>query len=143
MKATLYLRIASLLTLLHAVLHTIGGVFGKPSPGAAMAAFTAMQSHRFLVMGHMRSYAAFYVGLGLAVSLFLTVEAVVFWMLSSLAKTAGPQIKPVLWAFLVAYLVLAINSWIYFFFAPVVVEILIAACLGGAIYELTPRLQRA
>jgi len=143
MRATLYLRIASLLTLLHALLHTIGGVFGKPSKGAAMAAFTAMQSHRFLVMGHTRSYAAFYVGLGLAVSLFLTVEAVVFWMLGSLARTAGPQLRPILWAFLLAYLVLAINSWIYFFFGPVIVEILIAACLGRAIYELTPRLRPA
>ena len=30
MKPVIYLRAASLLTLLHAVLHTIGGVFGKP-----------------------------------------------------------------------------------------------------------------
>ena len=29
MKTTLFLRIASVLTLIHAVLHTIGGVFGK------------------------------------------------------------------------------------------------------------------
>ena len=35
--------------------------------------------------------------------------------------------------FTVAYLVLAVNSYEYFFFAPVITEILIAACLGMAI----------
>ena len=30
MKPVLYLRIASILTLIHSILHTIGGVFGKP-----------------------------------------------------------------------------------------------------------------
>ena len=35
MKSTIFLRIASVLTLIHAILHTIGGVFGKPEPGAA------------------------------------------------------------------------------------------------------------
>ena len=33
MKPVLYLRIASILTLIHSILHTIGGVFGKPPSG--------------------------------------------------------------------------------------------------------------
>ena len=55
MRPTLFLRVAAILTLLHAALHTIGGVFSKPEPGAAEAAFAAMQSNHFLVMGLARA----------------------------------------------------------------------------------------
>ena len=34
MKPVIYLRIASILTLIHSILHTVGGVFGKPPSGA-------------------------------------------------------------------------------------------------------------
>jgi len=75
MKPVLFLRIASVLTLIHAILHTIGGVFGAPSPGVATTVAAMMRS-RFPVMGVMRSYSDFYLGLGLAVSIFLTAEAI-------------------------------------------------------------------
>jgi hypothetical protein len=133
MKPTIFLRIASVLTLIHAILHTIGGVFSKPDPGAASVAFAAMRSNPFLVMGLVRTYADFYRGLGLCITIFLTMEAIVFWQLGSLAKTHAPRLRPILAAFVVAYLALAINSWFYFFLGPVVVEILIALCLGLAI----------
>jgi hypothetical protein len=42
-------------------------------------------------------------------------------------------LRPVLAAFVVGYLALAVNSYLYFFFAPVIVEALIAVCLGLAI----------
>ena len=64
-KPVLFLRIAAVLTLIHAVLHTIGGVFGKPEPGPATIAFQAMTINQFLLLGHTRSYADFYRGLGL------------------------------------------------------------------------------
>jgi len=87
MKPTLFLRIASVLTLIHSVLHTIGGVFSKPDPGPAAVAYRAMQGNQFLLMGHVRSYADFYRGLGLGVTICLTFEAIVFWQLGALAKT--------------------------------------------------------
>ena len=34
MKTTLFLRIASVLAIIHAILHTIGGMLSKPSNGA-------------------------------------------------------------------------------------------------------------
>ena len=138
MKPTLILRVAAVLTFIHAVLHTVGGVFGKPQPGAAAAAVAAMQSNRFLVMGLTRSYAEFYRGLGLAVSVFLTAEAIVFWQLSSLAKTRPQRLRPILATFLIAYLVLAVNSYLYFFSPPVITEILIALSLGLAILTAKP-----
>jgi hypothetical protein len=133
MRTTLFLRIASVLTFIHAALHTIGGVFGGVAPGAQQAAVSAMQVNQFQMMGVTRTFWDFYMGFGLVVSVFLTVGAVVFWQLSSLAKTDGLRLRPVLATFLVGFLGVAVLSYRYFFAAPVITEILIALCLGLAI----------
>ena len=133
MRATIFLRIASVLTLVHAALHTIGGVFSEPEPGVQQATVAVMKANEFAVMGVMRSYGDFYLGLGLVVSVFLTVEAVVFWQLSSLAKIDAVRLRPVLATFLVGYLCAAVVSYRCFFAGPVITEILIALCLGLAI----------
>lgn len=132
-KPVLFLRIAAVLTFIHAVLHTIGGVFGEAGPGPATIAVEAMKANQFLLMGNTRSYWDFYRGLGLAVSVFLVAEAVVFWLLGSLARTDARRLRPILGTFLVAYVALAVNSYAYIFLAPVIVESLIAVCLGLAI----------
>jgi hypothetical protein len=138
MKPVLFLRIAAVLTFIHAVLHTVGGVFGEVGPGPAAIAVEAMKANQFLLMGKTRSYWEFYRGLGLVVTIMLTAEAVLFWLLGSLAKTEAPRLRPILGAFLVGYAALAVNSYAYFFLAPVIVEILIAACLGLAIVTAKP-----
>jgi hypothetical protein len=138
MKPALFLRIAAALTFIHAVLHTVGGVFGKAGPGPASTAVEAMKVNQFLLLGHIRSFWDFYRGFGLAVTISLTAEAVLFWQLSSLAKTDARHLRPILATFLVAYTVLAVNSYAYFFVGPVITEILIAACLGLAVVTANP-----
>jgi hypothetical protein len=138
MKPVIYLRIASILTLIHAILHTIGGVFGKPDPGAATMVVATMRAYRFPVFGVLRSYSDFYLGLGLGITIFLTVEAVVFWLLSSLAKSDASQLRPILAVFFLGYVAFAVNSLMFFFYLPVVTELLIAACLAMAIATANP-----
>lgn len=133
MKTELFLRIASVLTLIHAALHTIGGVFGGAAPGVQQTTVAVMKSNEFLAMGTTRSYWDFHMGLGLAVSVFLTVEAIVFWQLGSLAKADALRLRPILTTFLIGYLGVAVVSYRYFFAGPVITEILIALCLGLAI----------
>jgi hypothetical protein len=133
MRTVIFLRIASVLTLIHAALHTIGGVFGGPAPGVQQATVAVMKANEFLVMGVTRSYWDFYRGFGLVVSVFLTLEAIVFWQLGSLAKIDALRLRPLLATFLVGYLGAAVVSYRYFFAAPVITEILIALCLGLAI----------
>ena len=130
MKATIYLRIASVLTLVHAILHTVGGVFGKVQDGPESVAAAAMRANQFVVFGVTRTFWQFFHGMGLAVSIFLTIEAVVFWQLASFAKTDGRRLRPIMAAFVVAYVAMAVNSYMYFFLPPVIVELLIALCLG-------------
>ena len=133
MKPVLYLRIASILTLIHSILHTIGGVFGKPASGTATMVAATMRS-RFEVFGAMRSYADFYRGMGLGITIALTMDAVIFWLLASLAKSDAARLRPILAVFLVGYLALALNSFTFFFSAPVITELLIVLCLGAAIF---------
>ena len=134
MKAVIYLRIASVLTFVHAILHTVGGVFGKIEPGPQQVAVDAMKANTFPLMGSMRSFWIFYRGFGLGITIFLTAAAVVMWQLSSLARTDSPRLRPIYWTLLLTFLAMAVNSCVYFFLPPVIVEIIIAICLGGAIF---------
>ena len=138
MKTTLFLRIASVLTLIHAVLHTIGGVFGKTPPDV-QPVVTAMQQNTFLVMGVMRTMWDFHMGLGLVASVSLTVEGLVFWQLATLAKSEALRLRPILATFLIGYLCISVISYRYFFAGPVITELLIAACLGMAIMSARTR----
>ena len=133
MKPSLFLRIASVLTFIHAVLHTIGGVLGKVPPGPATVAVEAMKANQFLVMGSTRSFWDFYRGFGLGATISLTAEAILFWQLASLATADAHRLRPIIATFLVAYAAIAVNSYTYFFLGPVIAEILIVACLGLAL----------
>jgi hypothetical protein len=132
MKPVLYLRIASILTLIHSVLHTIGGLFGKP-PSSQAAMVAASMRYRFEVFGVMRSYADFYRGLGLGITIALTMDAAILWLLASLAKSDAARLRPIMAVFLMGYLALSLNSYAFFFSGPVIAELLIVFCLGAAI----------
>ncbi|MGA9584637.1 MAG: hypothetical protein WBQ95_04870 [Terracidiphilus sp.] len=132
MKPVICLRIASILTLIHAILHTIGGVFGKPPAGTATMVNATMRL-TFPVFGVMRSYADFYHGMGLGITVALTMDAAILWLLASLAKSDARRLRPILAVFFVGYLALALNSFAFFFAGPVIAELLIVLSLGTAI----------
>jgi hypothetical protein len=132
-KPALFLRIASVLTLIHAILHTIGGVFGKPMPGPAEQAVAAMKANHFILVGNPRTYWDFYMGLGLGITIFLTMEAIVFWLLASLVPATGARLRPIISVFALGYLAFAVDSFRFFFLGPVIAEILIVSCLILAI----------
>jgi hypothetical protein len=129
MNPRIWLRVAAALTLLHAVLHTVGGVFGAAEPGPQTVAETAMKVNTFMAFGSLRSMWMFNRGMGLGVTIFLALSTVLFWMLGGLVKLAGTRLRPIVIAFAVGYVAFAVVSWQYFFLPPVVVELLIAACL--------------
>ena len=137
MRPVVFLRIASVLTFIHSILHTIGGVFGKPVNGAAAAVAAHMRT-TFPVFGLTRSYSDFYLGMGLGVTIFLTMDALLMWILASLAKRDAARVRPLMVVFALGYLAFAVNSFTFFFQAPVVVELLIVACLIAAIVTAKP-----
>ncbi len=129
MRPVVWLRVAAVLTLIHAILHTIGGVFGAVPPGPATVAVTAMKENTFEAFGNVRSLWMFYRGMGLVATVSLTLEAVVLWFLASLAKTEGVRLRPIVLTFAAGFLALSVVSWRYIFVAPVITELLIAGCL--------------
>ena len=131
--ATLLLRIASILALIHSILHTIGGVLSPPEPGTQAATLAIMKASSFPAMGVTRTYEDFYLGLGLFVTVALAMEAAVLWQLATLIQSDGARLRPVLVSFTLAYLCYAIIAFTYFFAAPGIFEFLIAACVAGAI----------
>jgi hypothetical protein len=140
MKTTLFLRIASVLAIVHAVLHTIGGVISKPRNGAPeLAIIEAMKSRSFDVMGSLRTYWDFFFAYGILVSIALLVEGILFWQLATIAKTNAAAVKPILILFTLNFLVTSVIAWKYFFFAPAVTELLIAASLAAAYFAAPAR----
>jgi hypothetical protein len=139
MRATLYLRIASVLAIIHAILHTIGGVLSKPKNGAPeIAVIEAMKSRSFNVMGSMRTYWDFFYGYGWLLGLALLVEGILFWQLATIAKTNAAPIRPIIMLFCLNFVVTTVIAWKYFFIAPAVTEILIAAFLAAAYFTAAP-----
>jgi pilus assembly protein TadC len=135
MKPRLFLRIASVLTFIHCVLHTLGGVFGSPQHGAEeIAIVDAMKSRRFDVLGSMRSYWDFFFGYGLFVTLALLVEAILLWQLAIRARANPDWVRPIAALLLFNFAAMSIVSWRYFFIAPAMNEVLIAAFIAIAIF---------
>jgi hypothetical protein len=137
-KPTIYLRAAAVLTFLHSVLHTIGGVFGSTPPGPQQTAVMAMKSNVFQTMGVTRTYWDFFLGYGLFISLNLFVQAVLFWQLGTIAKKNALEVRPIIALFAIGYLGFAFLSWRYFFSAPMTAELLIAGCLITAFILARP-----
>jgi hypothetical protein len=138
MKPKVFLRIAAVVAIVQSILHTIGGVYGQPLPGPATVAVAAMKENQFLVTGLTRSYWDFFMGFGLAITVFLAIEGVVFWMLGSLAAKDGVDVRPILMAFVVGYAALTVLAYRYFFSGPMICDALVGLCLAMAAFTAKP-----
>jgi hypothetical protein len=133
MRPTPFLRAASVLTLVHCILHTVGGVLSPPRHGAEeILVLETMRSHRFDFMGSLRGYDDFLLGYGLFVAIGLLVDAVFFWQLAAVARTNPRWLRLVVGLFALKFVAIAVVSWKCFFIAPVLTELVIAACLAMA-----------
>ena len=133
MKPTVLLRIASGVALVQFAAHALLFLFSSPKHGPEESAVVeAMKAHHFNFIGSMRSYWDFYFGYGLEAAFFCLLEAVLFWQLATIAKTAPLVIRPIVALFFLANIGHAILVLRYFFITPLVPDILIAACLAFA-----------
>lgn len=125
------LRLASLLALLQYCAHALLFLSARPTHGAAEAAvIDAMKAHRFEFSGFSRSYWDFYFGYGLLAILWGLVEIVLLWQLPTLAANDFSRVRPIVALLLLANLAHAALAWTYFFPAPVIGDLVVAACLA-------------
>jgi hypothetical protein len=132
LESPLFLRVASVLTLLFAVGHTLGGK-DSWSPVGETDVLRAMRSFRFDAGGADRTYLDFYLGFGYTLGIFLLLQAVLLWQLASIAKTDPLRVRPMTASLLVALVAAASLSWIYILPTPAISFAFIAVCLGLAL----------
>lgn len=129
MKASVFFRIAAVLTLLFSIGHTANFPWSDPQWGVDLG---AMRSTHFDVLGFNRTYWDFYVGFGLFSSVFLLLAAILAWQLGGLPQETLAMLRGVVWAFPLCFAAIGVLSWRYFFIVPIVFSILITVCLVAA-----------
>src|SRR6266852_7857241 len=103
MRTTLLLRVASVVSLLFAAGHSLGGTQDW-SPMGETDVLQAMRTHRFDVGGVSRTYLDFYRGFGSTLTVTLLLQAVLLWQVASLARTEPRGVSPMIASFVLASL---------------------------------------
>jgi hypothetical protein len=136
MTTSLWLRVSSVVSLLFAAGHTLGGRKSW-SPVGETAVLQAMRTVRFDVFGVSRTYLDFYIGFGYSLSVFLFLQAVLLWQLARIATPDPSRVKGMIAAFAVATVIGGVLAWTFIFPLPAVFSAVLAVCLGIAFF--TPR----
>ena len=131
MSTAVLLRIASIISLLFAAGHSMGGL-QKWSPTPDNAVLRAMTDVHFPVMGLSRSYLDLYLGLGWSISVWLLLQTVLLWQMAGLARTNAAQVRPMIAAFMLATLASGIIAWQYIFAVPALFCVALLVVLGAA-----------
>ena len=131
LKPYVLLRAASFLSMLHALLNTFAGLLsGTSSNQKEVAVLNAMKALQFDAMGSLRTYWDFYFGFGLFLTLNLLLISALLWQLASLVTTKPAIARPFIGLFCIAFVAFAILSGLYFFMAPLILEMFVAIILG-------------
>ena len=131
MATTILLRIASVVSLLFTVGHSLGGL-NKWSPMGENDVLRAMTTMRFQTMGANRSYLDFFMGFGWSITVALLLQTVLLWQIGSLARADAARVSPMIATFVLATTASCVIAWRFIFpvpalFSAVLVFILIAA----------------
>src|SRR3981081_296600 len=131
MTTTLWLRISSIISLLFAAGHTLGGL-KYWSPMGDNPVLQAMRTTRFAIMGVSRSYLDFYLGFGYSLSVCQVMLAILLWQLSGLARTDALHVRPMIAVIALAIAVGGIIAWRFIFPVPALFSLALAATLTVA-----------
>jgi hypothetical protein len=117
MSAVLLLRIASVVSLLFAIGHTLGGR-KKWSPMGQNDVLASMTTVHFDTMGANRSYLDFFLGFGWCLSISLFLQAGVLWQMATLAEPDAARMRPMIALFAVATLATGVIARRFIFAIP-------------------------
>ena len=131
MTTTLLLRIASVISLLFTVGHTMGGL-RKWSPMGDNAVLKAMTDVRFDTMGANRSYLDFFMGFGWSISVLMLMQTILLWQLASLARTDPARLRPMIAVIALATVASGVIAWRFIFPVPAVFSGVLAIALALA-----------
>jgi hypothetical protein len=126
------LRVAAVVAALQGAGHATLILMQRPTHGPSeVALVSAMQSEAFWFGGVLRTYWGFYVGYAMMAALTCEFEALLFWRTATLADT--PSITTVVASTFLAFnLVHAGIAMRYFFYLPVLFDLVLAGLLATA-----------
>jgi hypothetical protein len=131
MSTTLWLRISSVITLLFAAGHTLGGL-KYWSPMGDNAVLQAMRTVHFDAMGANRSYLDFYLGFGYSLSVIQVMLAVLLWQLATLARPNALTVRPMIAVITLAVAACAVIAWRFILPVPALFSLVQLASLVAA-----------
>lgn len=130
MNASLWLRIAALITAMQAIGHFIARPWTPSHDVLATGVVAAMQVHEMHVMGFDRSLFDFYVGFGMALGVFLAAQAALLWLLAGFARAEPARSRAAIAVFFAANVAITVLNALYLFTVPLVMTGIVALCLG-------------
>ena len=128
MNGVVWLRISSIVSLLFAVGHTLGGR-NAWSPIEENEVLSAMRTVHFNVHGVSRSFLDFYRGFGYSLSVFLAVQAVLLWQLAAIARNQPQTVRPLVASFAISSVIGVFITWAFILPIPALFSAALAACL--------------
>jgi hypothetical protein len=132
--ASTLLRIAAVVAVIQFGGHLTLFLRARPTHGPGeVAVVAAMKGERFDFGGAKRSYWEMYTGYGIEAALVCLVEAILLWLLASLAMASPTLARPIIWLVLGANIGHAILVLRYFFFVPLVPDLLIVGLTAAAL----------
>ncbi len=130
MRAVWLYRIAAVVLVLFAALHTFGFLNFVPPTAEGKAVWEGMQRVHFTLKGAEMSYGGFYVGFGLFATAFMLFCAYLCWHLSN--QAAGSSAGSLSWVLFASQIASLVLSWAYFSSGPAMFSAVSALCIGGA-----------
>jgi hypothetical protein len=128
----LYWRAASVLTLLFALGHSMGGLQSW-SPIGETDTLRAMRAFQFDAGGARRTYLDFYLGFGWTLTAYLLLQSVILWQIANLARTTPGAARSMTVTMIVTNIAgMVLAAW-FIFAVPAISFALIAACLAAAL----------
>jgi hypothetical protein len=131
MTTTLLLRIASVISLVFTVGHSLGGL-KKWSPMGDNEVLRAMTAVHFDTRGAHRSYLDFFMGFGWSISVAMLLQTFLLWQMASLARTDVEHVRPMIAVFALATLATGFIAWRFIFLIPALFSTVLAITLVAA-----------
>jgi len=129
LKPWIWLRIASVLITLCAAGHTFGHLSSSDASPEEKAVTAAKRSFHFDLIGAQHTIWDVYAGLSLFMIVSLVLLAVLMWQLSDLARSFPSQVRPMVWALVVAQFLISLLCLTNFFFVPSLLSTAATFCL--------------
>jgi hypothetical protein len=125
-------RVASMISLLFALGHTIGFLRFRAPSDEGRRVWTEMNDVHFTVGGQIFSYGGFYLGFGLTISAMVLFLAALMWWLGNRSREETKGLRGITWMLVALEVGILALTLCFFGIPPTVLSALTAIVLMGA-----------